>query len=243
MNVYLAGFKTIQTIYDQPTDEIYLLSSFYEHRNGKYGDYVFQKRHMLDSGAFSALSGVANNVDWDVYVNNYIKFIRAIDSRLFFELDLDNIVGLKRVEYYRKKIQDGVGISPIPVWHRSRGKEYWLQMIEESDYVAIGGIALREILPREYIHLRWFIQTAHDAGVKIHALGFTSIPWLHILKFDSVDSTTWIVGKYGNVCVIDNYKDCRQRKPQGKRVKNVCTLHLHNFNEWVKFQKYAEKSL
>lgn len=64
MKVYLAGFKTIEKHYPEPTKDIYLLSSFYEHRTGKHGDYVNQENHILDSGAFSFFGGVKKHDTW-----------------------------------------------------------------------------------------------------------------------------------------------------------------------------------
>ena len=52
MIIYLAGYKTIEKYYKETTNDIYLLSSFWEHKSGKYGDYVLQDKHILDSGAF-----------------------------------------------------------------------------------------------------------------------------------------------------------------------------------------------
>ena len=46
------------------------------------------------------------------------------------------------------------------VWHKSRGKDYWLKMIKEYDYVAIGGIVTKEIKPSEYKYFHWFIRQA-----------------------------------------------------------------------------------
>ena len=37
MIVYLAGFKTIEKTWNKPTNDIHLLSSFWEHKNGKFG--------------------------------------------------------------------------------------------------------------------------------------------------------------------------------------------------------------
>ena len=56
MIVYLAGFKTIEKDWITPIKDIYLLSSFWEHKSGKFGDYVKQEKHILDSGAFSAIN-------------------------------------------------------------------------------------------------------------------------------------------------------------------------------------------
>lgn len=250
MIVYLAGFKTIEKHYSQPTKNIYLLSSFWEHKTGKFGDYVYQDKHILDSGAFSAIAnktGAYKNFDWEGYVKKYILFIKSTNQKLFFELDIDNVVGLPKVEYYRKQIADAIGISPIPCWHSNRGLDYFEMMCENHTYVAIGTTKANEdgkrIRAKPEV-LKWFIDKAHKNNSKIHGLGFTSVPWLEKLKFDSVDSTTWNVGgKYGNVCFFQNNKYSKQWKPKGIKVKNMIDLHVYNFNEWVKFQKYAETNL
>ena len=249
MIVYLAGFKTIEKVYQKPTDEIYLLSSFWEHKNGKFGEYVRQERHILDSGAFTAINdraGRYRNFDWDDYCRKYIAFIKATNQRLFFELDVDCAVGLERVEYYRKMIEDCGGIPPIPVWHQNRKWEYFIQMCERYPYVAIGTTSASEegkVMRKNPEILHKFISTAHQHNAKIHGLGFTSIPLLSKLPFDSVDSTTWNVGgKYGNICTVDAGGG-KQHKPKNCRVTDVNKIHIYNFEQWVKFQRYAERNL
>jgi len=248
MIVYLAGFKTIEKHYKEPTKDIWLLSSFFEHKNGKFGDYVYNEKHILDSGAFSTFKDIekAKLFNWDDYVKKYIAFINHTKQKLFFELDIDAVVGLKKVEYFRKQIEDGTGIQPIPCWHSNRGWDYWLKCCEEYPYVALGTTKAnadgKKIRANPMI-LKNFIDTAHKQNAKIHGLGFTSIPYLHELKFDSVDSTTWNVGKFGNVCFFQNNQYSKQWKPANIKVKDMTGLHLYNFNEWVKFQKYAEHNL
>lgn len=246
MIVYLAGFKTIEKIWNKPTDDIYLLSSFWEHKTGKYGEYVTQHKHILDSGAFSALTGTVNkNFDWDNYVKKYIAFIKQTNQKLFFELDIDSIVGYEKVKYYTKKIEDSVGIQPIPVWHKSRGKEEWFRLCEEYSYIAIGGIVTKEIMPKEYDVFIPLLNIAKEKKCKVHGLGFTKASLLHKYKFYSVDSTTWNVGgKYGNVCLLDNnHLPIQRYKKNGYKVKDTNAVNLYNFEQWVKFQKYAEQNL
>lgn len=244
MNVYLAGFKTIEKIYPRKTDDIFLLSSFFEHRNGRFGEYVLQEKHILDSGAFSFFGG--KSVDWGKYTKEYIDFIKKTRQRLFFELDIDNVTSTQHAEYLRKMIEDGVGKQPIPVWRPCRKIEYWHMICENYPYVAISASGAYDSAWTRKDNatpiLRKMIQIAHLKGAKVHGLGFTSTPKLHEIPFDSVDSTTWNVGgKFGNVCVFsDDWKEARQKKPQGMRVQNVNNLHLFNFEQWVKFQKYAE---
>ena len=244
MKVYLAGFKTIEKFYVEPTNDIYLLSSFFEHRNGKFGEYVLQERHILDSGAFSFFGG--KKVDWEKYTKDYINFINQTKQKLFFELDIDKVTSLQHAEYLRKMIEDGTGKQPIPVWRPSRGVDYWHMMCENFPYVSISASgAYDSAWTRETKAvpiLRKMISIAHRNKSKIHGLGFTSTPLLHELPFDSVDSTTWNVGgKFGNVSQFSkNWKEARRSKPKNMRVKDVKQLHIYNFNNWVKFQKYAE---
>lgn len=251
MIVYLAGFKTIEKTWNKKTDDIYILSSFWEHKTGKFGDYVNQEKHILDSGAFSAINdktGKYRNFDWDAYVKKYIAFIKHTKQKLFFELDIDCVVGLNKVEYYRKQIEDAVGIAPIVCWHSNRGSDYWIKSCEDYPYVALGTTTAsndgKKIRANPKI-LHWFINHAHKNSAKIHGLGFTATPWLKELKFDSVDSTTWNVGgKFGNVIVFDNDGFPTQRYKSNKNMKaKTIELNLYNFEQWVKFQKYAIHNL
>ena len=101
MILYLAGYKPCAKRWNLDTKDIYLLSSFWEHKSGHYGGYVCQEKHILDSGAFSAFSGKNNSFDWDGYVKKYADFVLKNNIQRFFELDIDVVVGLEKVEYYR----------------------------------------------------------------------------------------------------------------------------------------------
>ncbi|MDR0754557.1 MAG: hypothetical protein LBF04_04130 [Prevotellaceae bacterium] len=250
MIIYLAAFRSVECYYNKQTSDIYLLSSFFEHKSGKFGDYVYQDRHILDSGAFSTFKNPvrAKNLDWDTYVRNYIKFINHTDQKLFFELDIDCVIGLERVEYYRKKIEDATGRQPIPVWHFERKWDYFEMMCENYPYVAIGTVPVGKqgkLIRQQPLVLKKFIDTAHSKGKKIHGLGFTLTDYLKKLPFDSVDSTTWnSAGRFGSVYRFNNngYMDMYVH-PKDMRVSDYRHANLHNLEEWIKFQKYAEKNL
>lgn len=252
MIVYLAGFITIEKIYKKPTNDIYLLSSFWEHKTGNIKEYVMQDKHILDSGAFTAINdktGKYKNFDWDLYTKKYIEFIKKTNQKLFFELDIDCVVGLKKVEYYRKQIEDAVGIPPIVCWHENRGLDYWIESCEKYPYLAIGTTTAtkegKKIRKNPQI-LHWFIKHAHKNNAKVHGLGFTSSTWLKKLKFDSVDSTTWLGAQYGKICQFNGTTIKQITKSQLKLNNHLIKTkeaHLHNFEEWVKFQKYALNNL
>ncbi len=123
---------------------------------------------LLDSGAYTFMAGShKGGCDWDAYVSEYADFINRFDVKLFFELDIDSVVGLAEVERLRHKLERMTGKKPIPVWHKNRGKEYFIKMCEEYPYVA-NRRHRNERNPRKVYETAfpWFINTAHKHKAK-----------------------------------------------------------------------------
>ena len=251
MNLYLAGVSMMEPYFrsgEIDAASVSVLCSFYGISDFEKEYLSKFKRVIIDSGAFSFMNGKRAG-SWDRYTEEYAAFINQYKIDLFFELDIDPIVGLKEVERLRGMLERLTGKQPIPVWHKGRGKEYFIGMVRDYKYVAIGGIVTQEIPRGKYeAAFPWFISKAHEAGAKIHGLGYTSLLNLTSLRFDSVDSTTWNVGaKYGNVCRIKIgrsgvFDACQAHRP-GTRVINSRELAKFNFLQWIKAQHYAEKYL
>lgn len=224
----------------------YMLESFYSMKDWLIPVIKQCEFFMLDSGAFTFMNTKKGNIDFDEYLTKYINFINKYDIKYFFELDIDVVVGLKEVERLRERLEKETNKKCIPVWHRSRGKEYFINLCKEYDYVAIGGIVTREIQPNEYKYFKWFIDTAHSYGCKIHGLGFTNLKGMKIYNFDSVDSTSWTSGgKFGSLYHFDG-RNLKQVDTQNRRRRTDITtdkINRHNYYEWVKFQKYADEYL
>lgn len=213
MKVYIAGDNNKKKIFREQlygcdffTGEnalkgINILESFYYLRKNE--EFMTLVKHfgsfLLDSGAFTFMSGShKGGINWDEYVEEYAAFINRWNVQLFFELDIDSVVGLTEVERLREKLESLTGKKPIPVWHRNRGKEYFIKMCENYPYVALGGIVTKEIDRKKYeTAFPWFIKTAHDHKCKIHGLGYTTVANLKKYHFDSVDSTAWLYGNRG----------------------------------------------
>lgn len=105
MDVYLAGISGVKEHLlsgELDPSNVYALESFYSiqdwqipylHRFGKF---------MLDSGAFTFIYSDKNrNIDWEKYADAYADFVRENNIRLFFELDIDVIIGIAEVERLR----------------------------------------------------------------------------------------------------------------------------------------------
>lgn len=138
MIVYLAAVSTMEPYFrseEIAASNVCVLASFYGISDFEK-EYAHKfKRIIIDSGAFTFMRGKAT-VNWDSYVEEYASYIRKHDIDLFFELDIDAIVGLKEVERLRTKLEKLTGKKPIPVWHISRGKDYFVKMCKEYPYVA-----------------------------------------------------------------------------------------------------------
>ena len=257
MKVYIAGNNNKKKILREKLYEcdfltgenalkgINILESFYYLRKNE--EFMTLVKHfgsfLLDSGAFTFMSGShKGGINWDEYVEEYAAFINRWNVQLFFELDIDNVVGLTEVERLREKLEALTGKKPIPVWHRNRGKEYFIKMCENYPYVALGGIVTKEIDRKKYeTAFPWFIKTAHEHKCKIHGLGYTTVANLKKYHFDSVDSTAWLYGNRGGYLYKFNPRTglLEQLDKEGCRLKSREGA-VNNFNEWVKFGKYAE---
>ncbi len=253
MRVYLAGIRTA-IAYDCFSEinmsDVYVLESFANMDKGVESVVGKFKNFLLDSGAYTFFSKKSCGLPWEEYADKYCDFIKKNNIDLFFELDIDGIVGYDNVLELRKRIETNTGKQCIPVWHHSRGKEEYIRMCEEYPYVAVGGLVgsggagASEYSKNVTKYFPWFIDTARKNGAKIHALGYTSIPGLKKYHFDSVDSTAWLSGnRFGTLYRFNGTCVTSINRKQGKRVKVMRKICQHNFAEWVKFQRYADTHL
>lgn len=248
MKIFLADSKLWESyLLPEMINDVYILQSFFY--SSKFTEEVLipkSKDFLLDSGAFTFMQNNKQHCDWNEYVRRYADFINKNKVKKYFELDIDSVVGYEKVKEYRKRLEDLTGVPSIPVWHNNRGKEEFVKMCEEYPYVAIGGLVggNSEYSKKYWKFFPWFINTAHEHGAKIHALGFTSIEGIAKYHFDSVDSTAWTGGnRFGFVYHFDGKTMKKYDVPKGKRIGDGRRVAQINFTEWVKFQKYAEKNL
>lgn len=238
----------------------HVLDSFYYFRKAsdntikKMMSYIKSdkcKTFILDSGAFTYMESakVSDKLiydDFEQYIREYCEFINKWDIEHFVEMDIDLVVGIKKVEEYRKTIERLTGKPVIPVFHRERGEKYFHRMCEEYDYVAVGGLVGTTYARQHYHYLQWFIDVAHANNAKIHGLGFTSIEGLKKYNFDTVDSTSWLSGsRFASINVWNpiTKKFDKYNKPRGKQtVKGFYRLaDKYNGKAWIQFGKYLEK--
>lgn len=244
MDVFLAAYVTANGYVPGITKGCKCLESFYTYERKWDDELIYLKDFILDSGAFSYMTGVAKAVDWEEYIKKYAEFIKERKIKKYFELDIDSIVGYEEVCRLRTMLEKMVGWQCIPVFHKSRGIEEFKRMCEEYKYIAIGGIVTKEWTKKEYPYFEKLLKYAHSKGVKVHGLGFTSLKGLKKYHFDSVDSTSWLAGvKYRTIYKFRNGDLMTYSIPKGKRYKYYKDIGSHNFSEWKKFSEWAEQHL
>ena len=245
MKLYLACIQGKAKDFVIKQNNPYILESYFYIKN--QNNWVTKlrplfKNFILDSGAFTYLNGLKENVDWDLYIDQYAEFIKKHNIDLFIELDIDSVVGLKEVERLRDKLENLTNKKCIPVWHKSRGLQYWKDMCKNYDYIAIGGIVTKEISSKNYDIFNALLKIAKENNCKVHGLGFTNLEGIKKYKFHSVDSTAWLYGNRGGFLYKFNGETMLKIAPKNMRLKGK-EAAIHNFNEWVKFSNYAETNL
>lgn len=222
----------------------YLLETFFagEKTCSKVLNDTTKENFLLDSGAFSYMSGAACTKEQLVeYMDRYIDFINKNDVKYFFELDVDTIFGLPFVEQLRQQLEQRTQKKCIPVWHKGRGIEYWKWMCDNYEYVAIGGLVFH-VKQQEYEAIKKMVEYARSRNVKVHGLGFTKTKELDNYQFYSVDSASWTkAAALGQQVHFFNghHIETRQINKGDKKVQ-LSRLVGHNFVEWCKYQRHMD---
>lgn len=227
---------------------LYLLETFFSGEKicKEVLKIVGKENFLLDSGAFSYMNGAKCTKEMLLkYLDRYIAFIKENDVKYFFELDVDVIFGIEFVEEMREKLERETGKKCIPVWHKGRGIEYWKKMVKEYKYIAIGGLAAKNIKQQEYPLIKKMVDYAYFKGVKVHGLGFTKTKELQNYKFYSVDSSSWLssASRGQTLSVFDGIKMVNKKIEKKEKKANIKAMTEFNFKEWLKYQKYADKYL
>lgn len=176
----------------------------------QYFDYIKSNNieHLMDSGAYTYMANPKKSFNLKEHLKQYCYYINEFDLQNFIELDLDVFMSIEEVENIRKKIYLETHKQPIIVYHPERGRDYWLNMCKENNFVAIGGLVTNESFntPARIKELSIMCDEAHMYKTKVHGLGFTPTTLLNTktMFFDTVDSTTWNLARRGKSWGLDS---------------------------------------
>lgn len=229
MKVFLAAYETAYGIMEKTTGLVEKMAPFnvfctfwYEPktRNALTGmkKYGHKGTVIIDSGAHSFFGFTGKSVtahfqekpkkempDPYLYFEKYISWLDKFRDYFdfFVELDLQEIVGEKTVNSWRKRIIDkGLAPKMITVWHSVQNMNGFDEFIKmsESKYIGVEGIRGGKItLPYGLI-----LKKCYESDVKVHGFAFTRGELLYKLPFYSVDSSTWRTpSRFGGIPFFD----------------------------------------
>lgn len=250
--IFLAACSHVKTpVVNSGIKPHYILESFMDLRSNtkKMSEYVkwclSADDFLLDSGAFAFMNKAKKANNFTVkqindYVKEYVDFINKYDIKHFFEMDLDCIFPYEKVVKARKWIERHTKKQCIPVWHLSRGIDEFHKMCKEYNYVAVGGIASKEIKRKDHKLLWELCDIAHSYGCKIHGLGYLPLEILNNNEcpFDTVDGTGWQGHMRGQKFVLENEKLTKVTDEELKnKLRNWKDNESEGYKNWTKFSE------
>lgn len=254
--IFLAAVSHVKSTVVPYYKPHYILESFMDIKNKtkKTEEYVrwclTADMFLLDSGAFAFMNKAkstqgVSGTELKKYIQDYVEFINRWDIKYFFELDLDCKFEYDKVKSIRKYIERNTGKKCIPVWHKSRGMDEFHAMCREYDYVAVGGIASKEINSKsDYGLLCELCDIAHSYNCKVHGLGFLSLEKLNNGKcpFDTVDGTGWQGHMRAIKFELNDGKIFRLKDEELKEKKRTWKDNeTEGFGIWTEFSKIVEE--
>ncbi len=156
-----------------------------------------------DSGAAQMVADFTFNANADVrkYIKNYAEFIKKYHAQLMEYVNLDIIYNADE-SWKNQQYLESEGLRPIPVYHFGEDIKHWKRMVDNYDYIGIGGVAggvtLGQFVNFADPAFEYLWQTKPDC--KVHGFAVTSHQLMTRYPFWSVDSTTWLKhAAYGNI--------------------------------------------
>lgn len=218
----------------------YNLMSYFYIQKGKqdFVNEIIEKSELIliDSGAHSFQKG--KKVEWEEYTKKYAEWIKENDCEKilgYFEMDIDPAGYPLEYVLHLRSILESVSNKIIPVWHKNRGIDNFIQMCKDysGKIIAITGFKNEDIKDDQYIK---FLKVAWKYGCKVHCLGMTRTKILDKVPFDFVDSSSWVQNAiYGNV-----FKEKKLKRERDLTKEKAGEIYRLAYMKGMDMQKYYE---
>lgn len=142
-------------------------------------------RLIVDSGAWTAF-----NSGKEITLDGYCRFLDGLKGD-FHAVQLD-VFGQPEASWRNFLTMRERGYDVMPVFTRGDTLERLEEMYSLTDYVMFGGVVQGG---GNKGYLKWIME--RNRGRKIHWLGFTQIDFLKHYRPTSVDSSSWVPGRFG----------------------------------------------
>lgn len=151
-------------------------------------------RIFLDSGAFSVMT-----TGKKIKLSPYIQFIYDNIDSIDAYAALDVIGDPWKTEDNLNAMRSS-GLDPVAVDHFGSSMDTWRHICHNHGYVAIGGAARSGMTTHRLFSKMRFVEALKiNPEIKIHGFGITNPTSIMNLPYYSVDSTSWLTGRFGDL--------------------------------------------
>jgi len=148
------------------------------------------------------------------YIDGYAEWIHKNMEFIDVYASVDVILNAELSWKTYRYLKDVHNLDPLPVFHFGENIKWLKKYMDETDYIAIGGVALGVSTRKYWVDEASFannvFSTICDSSgmpqYKLHGFAVTSFPVMMLYPWYSVDSTTWVqYSRNGSIC-IPRYK-------------------------------------
>jgi hypothetical protein len=189
MILYFAGESPVDNkVLKESGVKNLLKSYFYLKGNPEYTkDLMANFNVFIDSGAFSAMTRKTT-----INLDKYIEFVKHYKPVVYAGLDVigDAEATKKNIAYMEEH-----ELHPIPTFHRGSKLKYLLEMLDNYDYIALGGIAIMGLSSKQrhmFLDRCWHQIQKRNPDIKVHGFGCSGEAIMRQYPWHSVDSTSWL---------------------------------------------------
>jgi hypothetical protein len=145
----------------------------------------------LDSGAFSAAK---NNTE--LPLQPYIDFLHKNLKWITLYANMDDLNDpIKTME--NQKEMEKQGLNPLPVYHTAENRKYLERLVEQYNFIGIGGFPCNNLEERKnYFTAIFKIIIEVSKSLKqepplVHGFGVGNLDLIHSFPWCTVDATSW----------------------------------------------------
>ena len=143
---------------------------------------------------FSASYDYAESDDFKAYLESYIEFLHIHKDKYEFYVTLD-IIGDPKRSWDITKYIESHGLKPMPVFHYGEDFSWLKKMLDEYDYIGIGGLG-QDVTKRRFIPYadKAFSYMSDSKGhpiVKTHGFAMASPEMVAKYPWYTCDASTW----------------------------------------------------
>lgn len=192
---------------------------------------------------------------WE-YVDRYATFVKENHRHFDFYVNVDVIDSPEKSDEVQSYLENKHKLNPMPVYHYGEPLNVLKKMMDNYEYIGIGGLGQGITKKKFMAHFKKAIPLLTDRkGLpirKLHGFAMTSVDVMRAFPWYSVDSSSWVQYSQYGICLMPHPVYSFTKKPvevfTSSRSKSYYTTQKHigsmPFEQWrTQFLEYIEQEV